>query len=268
MKASKTIAALLAVGMVLAVGGAAQAATVVLNETTFDGVPLYSGNFPNPAEPMTDGRDPGYNGGSAWNADTVNGWTWYLEGGTSGNTGVITLDPGTIGTLTPTMRESSLNSGNPMATKTNAGHPQADVFNLEWGNGPTSAMIQTFNAEDLGGGTFGEVTIEIDMGRRDRNGKGLAWVMGATTNFADFDFVIPNGAAGAMFTTSFTPTAPQFQIGFFSGVGADTNASVDSIKVTSEAADPGGPIPEPATMCALALALSGLGGYVRKRKQS
>jgi len=246
----------------------AAAAIVTLNETTFDGVPAYSGNFPNPAEPMTDGRAPGYSGGSAWNADTVNGWTWYIEGGTSGSPGVIDIGAGTIGAAVTTMRESGLAVGNPMATKTNAGHANADVCNLEYGsNGVVSAIIQTFDAVDLGGGAYGEVTIDINMGRQDRSGKGLAWVMGATTDFANFDFVIPNvnPSPDTTYTTSFVPTSPQFQIGFFSGVGADTNASIDWIRVTSEAAD-GSIIPEPAACIIWAVGLLGLAWSRRRRR--
>ena len=264
MRTSKTLAALLAVGMVLTVGSVASAATVVLNETTFDADPPLSNTWPNPAEPMTDGRGAGYNGSTSFGPfDTINGWTWYTEGSGTNN---ITIDPGTIGGVT-SMVERGLDNNNPLATKTNAGVPApgADVANLEYGpNGVVSAIIQTFDAEPIGGGLFGEVTVDLVMGRNDRAGKGLAFLDGTTGNFSDFDFAIPGGPAGQMLTATFTPTLPQFQIGFFSGVGADTNASINSIRVTSEAA--AAVVPEPNTLVLAALGLLGLGLFVRRKR--
>ena len=265
----KAFVTLMAVTLMAQVGQI-DAATVVLNETTFDGVPPTAGApngdpnaWPNPAEPMTDGRAAGASGGqqAQWgDVDTVNGWTWYTEGA---GVGQITIDAGTIGDGASVMKEQHLNINNPIATKNNAGPPLADVANLEFGpNGTVSAIIQTFDAVDVGGGNFGEVTIDITMGRQDRSGKGLAWVNGLATNFANFDFVIPNGAAGQSYQTSFTPTQSVFQIGFFSGVGADTNASINSIKVSSEAPEA---IPEPSTFVLGVLGLLGLTAFGRRR---
>ncbi|KPK41649.1 MAG: hypothetical protein AMK72_15030 [Planctomycetes bacterium SM23_25] len=62
----------------------------------------------------------------------------------------------------------------------------------------------------------------------------------------------------------YTPVAGNFVFGARTG-GANQTHWIDDLSITTNAT---GDIPEPATMCALALAVGGLGGYIRKRRRA
>ena len=77
-----------------------------------------------------------------------------------------------------------------------------------------------------------------------------------------------SGLLNAVFGTPVVLTAGQsYSIEILvSGQGPGTNAGIDALTVNGTVLV-GGVIPEPATMCALGLAVAGLGGYIRRRRR-
>jgi len=88
-----------------------------------------------------------------------------------------------------------------------------------------------------------------------------------TASVGDLVLADPAGGANVNFQTigtGFADIAGQVQVIV---TGASGWTPVDAIALETVSV-PGGPIPEPATMCALGLAIAGLGGYVRRRRKA
>ena len=131
------------------------------------------------------------------------------------------------------------------------------------------------------------ILFEVAPANTLANGATLTVSLYSASLFSDtvdetFDVIVSGGAVGTQsdiadsdpkvwqqhtfpFTVTDATQAVNLQILATRAGTASEDLEIDLITVD---AAPGGEIPEPATMCALGLAVAGLGGYIRRRRKA
>ena len=134
------------------------------------------------------------------------------------------------------------------------------VFDANWG-GPLGLFL------DVSGMAAG--TYDVESWHYDKNN-------GERTDIT-FDMVFSQNATEAVvasghWTTDalsyqITTDGSDFTMEYRDTWSASSDTRINGITFTPVGGGPGDDIPEPATMCALGLAVAGLGGYVRRRRK-
>ena len=259
MKATKTIALLLAVGMLLGLAGAAGATTIFVvdarndfNSTTRNtrsGSPYNGGNGGQTFDLSTGGDSAAGLSGTL----TVTGTAWFEE--------QRLAPPGVLGappvTGTAPSRQHAVFHGDyagdmlspDVATWTASGYVPGTVVNAY-----THYTVQGNYANAAPYSITGGPTVNVNM----RTAVTPDLVLSDTVKNHDFE-LLGQGIADP---------SGQVQVTLLGSSGSGGYTPVDAIALVTTSVPAGAPIPEPATMCALGLAVAGLGGYVRKRRRA
>ena len=246
MKATKTIAVLLAVGMFLSLAGTAGASIVVTPDHIVSG----SATGTLVAIDTPTGALPARPTGSDWPDDADDGWEMLNGSGNDNSAGTRFWEPD----------GSSDSSGN---------------VGMKWFN---NTVTWTFDLPD--DAIINDVYASWGKTQGNTPGGTYSYSEGAASGSVYLNQkVLPAGDIQLQWTDSASGTHTGWFERLFSG--PITVADGDGFKLTTVADSicwsdavvldvtiAGGEIPEPATMCALGLALAGLGGYVRKRRRA
>ena len=255
--------------IVLASGGTGRySGTVAAITTPFTGLFSGSGNL----------GKIGPGGMTLSNANTFTGDTLVSEGTLNlNNVNALqnsTLDVSGAGTVAFIIAPpKTYNLGGLKGTGSiNAGTNTLNVASVSPGN--SAGLLTVNNALDISG-IVDTGDLYFDLGSNLTPGTtydhvsmdGQTLTLG-TLNFADFTFATETGFGAGSYTL-FDASGINGGLGTTTGVigGFDATLSIVSGDVLLNVTAPGVVIPEPATMCALGLAVAGLGGYVRKRRR-
>ena len=184
----------------------------------------------------TDGRDAGFANQGTSEFDTVDDWTWYTEASTTNDNLTIPFGAGT-----KTIGEQEIRVGGGLEL-------QGNSFFFGWGGGNHANVLRSQTFTDVGAGTA-----NVD------------WT---ANNSALKAYYSQDGGAswtGLSDGVDFTAVAGSLEVVFVGNDGNDSNTALDTVTISYQQSSP---IPEPATMCALGLAITGLGGYLKRRKRA
>ena len=163
-------------------------------------------------------------------------------------------------------------------------------YNQNWDNGtpPPGTGLRYFNgyshaAQEIDVST-GDAAAAIAAGTAEYDLSAYFSSYSSQRDYGTIDLLLLDGSGGTLGTDTITDgDSTQWSLEAATGaVPVGTETVRIEIYGTARSGDPDGyidnvdfritgaapPIPEPATMCALGLAVAGLGGYVRKRRRA
>lgn len=192
------------------------------------GVTIFTDFGLNTPNTLTDGRDTGYGaagGGTATNADTIDGWTWYTESSTTNDNLTIPFGGGI-----ETIGEQHIRQGN------NEEYANND-FHFGWGGNGTAIALRSS-------------TISLAAGNAS-----VTWVAGNGNLQAYYSQDTGTSWTALTSGATFTAAAGTLEVVFVGNDGNDSNTRLDTVTIVY--------VPEPSAVALFGL--GGLGMFLRRR---